>query len=62
MSQEMAHGGVINDQMNTFDGEKLVSQLAVPIIVAVGVVASSDSCSPAGDAVRDNTYFGLCSR
>ena len=40
MSQEMAHGGVINDQMNTFDGEKLVSQLAVPIIVAVGVVAS----------------------
>jgi transglutaminase-like putative cysteine protease len=40
MSQEMAHGGVINDQMNTFDNEKLVSQLAVPIIVAVGVVAS----------------------
>ena len=40
MSQEMAHGGVINDQMNTFDSEKLVSQLAVPIIVAVGVVAS----------------------
>jgi len=40
MTQEMAHGGVINDQMNTFDSEKLVSQLAVPIIVAVGVVAS----------------------
>jgi transglutaminase-like putative cysteine protease len=40
MSQEMAHGGVINDQMNPFDNEKLVSQLAVPIIVAVGVVAS----------------------
>ena len=40
MSQEMAHGGVINDHMNTFDSEKLVSQLAVPIIVAVGVVAS----------------------
>ena len=40
MSQEMAHGGVINDQMNTFDSEKLVSELAVPIIVAVGVAAS----------------------
>jgi len=40
MSQEMAQGGVINDQMNTFESEKLVSQLAVPIIVAVGVVAS----------------------
>ena len=40
MTQEMAHGGVINDQMNTFDSEKLVRQLAVPIIVAVGVVAS----------------------
>jgi transglutaminase-like putative cysteine protease len=40
MSQAMAHGGVINDQMKTFDSEKLVSQLAVPIIVAVGVAAS----------------------
>jgi len=40
MSQEMAHGGVINDRMNAFDGETLVSQLAVPIIVAVSVVAS----------------------
>jgi transglutaminase-like putative cysteine protease len=40
MSQQMAHGGVINDQMNTFDSQTLVSQLAVPIIVAVGVLAS----------------------
>ena len=40
MSQEMAHGGVINDQMNTFDSETLVGQLAVPIIVAVAAVAS----------------------
>ena len=40
MSQEMAHGGVVNDRINTFDSEKLVSQLAVPIIVAVGVTAS----------------------
>jgi hypothetical protein len=36
----MAHGGVINDRINTFDGETLLSQLAVPIIVAVGLVAS----------------------
>jgi transglutaminase-like putative cysteine protease len=40
ISQEMAHGGVINDRINTFDGETLLSQLAVPLIVAVGVVAS----------------------
>ncbi|MFZ0925372.1 MAG: transglutaminase-like domain-containing protein [Halobacteriota archaeon] len=40
MSQEMAHGGVINDQMNTFDSERVVSELAVPVIVAVGVAAS----------------------
>ena len=40
ISQEMAHGGVINDRINTFDSETLLSQLAVPLIVAVGVVAS----------------------
>jgi transglutaminase-like putative cysteine protease len=40
ISQEMAHGGVINDRINAFDSETLVSQLAVPIMVAVGVVAS----------------------
>ena len=40
ISQEMAHGGVINDRINTFDGETLLSQLAVPLIVTVGVVAS----------------------
>jgi transglutaminase-like putative cysteine protease len=40
MSQQMAHGGVINDRMNTLDSETLASQLAVPIIVAIGVIAS----------------------
>jgi hypothetical protein len=40
ISQEMAHGGVINDRINAFDSETLVSQLAVPIMVALGVVAS----------------------
>jgi hypothetical protein len=36
----MAHGGVINDRMNTFDAGKIASQLAMPILVAVGAVAT----------------------
>jgi len=40
ISQEMAHGGVINDRINTFDSETLLKQLAVPITVAVCVLAS----------------------
>jgi len=40
ISQEMAHGGVVNDQLTTFGIENIAGQLAVPAIVAVGVVAT----------------------
>ena len=39
LSQEMAHGGTLNDHMNTFNGKELLVWLAVPIIAAVAVVA-----------------------
>ncbi len=39
LSQEMAHGGTLNDHMNAFDSEELLVWLAVPITVAVAVVA-----------------------
>jgi transglutaminase-like putative cysteine protease len=39
LSQEMAHGGTLNDHMNAFDSEELLVWLAVPTTVAVAVVA-----------------------
>ena len=39
LSQEMAHGGTINDHMNAFNGEELLVGLAVPVIVAFAAVA-----------------------
>ena len=35
----MAHGGTLNDHINAFDSEELLVWLAVPITVAVAVVA-----------------------
>jgi transglutaminase-like putative cysteine protease len=39
LSQEMAHGGIVNDHMNAFNGEELKVGLAVPIIAAFAAVA-----------------------
>lgn len=41
LSQEMAHGGTVNDRMNALGGEELLVWLAVPVIAAVAVAASS---------------------
>jgi transglutaminase-like putative cysteine protease len=38
LSQEMAHGGTLNDHINTFGGEELLVWLAVPIIAVVAVL------------------------
>lgn len=39
LSQEMAHGGTVNDHINAFSGEGLLVRLAAPIIAAVAAVA-----------------------
>jgi hypothetical protein len=39
ISQEMTHGGTLNDRMNAFDGEELLVWVAVPIAAAVAVMA-----------------------
>ena len=39
ISQEMTHGGTLNDRMNAFNGEELLVWVAVPIAAAVAVVA-----------------------
>ncbi len=38
LSQEMAHGGTVNDRINAFDGDKLLVWLAVSITAASAVV------------------------
>ena len=40
MSQEMAHGGIINDRMNALGSEELL-WLALPVTAAIAAVASS---------------------
>ncbi|MGZ4881946.1 MAG: transglutaminase-like domain-containing protein [Halobacteriota archaeon] len=39
LSQEMAHGGTVNDHINAFSGEGLLGNLAAPIIVVFAAVA-----------------------
>jgi transglutaminase-like putative cysteine protease len=39
LSQEMTHGGTVNDHLNAFDGEELLVWLVVPIAAAFAVVA-----------------------
>jgi hypothetical protein len=39
ISQEMTHGGTLNDRMNAFNSEELLVLLAVPITAVVAVVA-----------------------
>jgi transglutaminase-like putative cysteine protease len=41
ISQEMAHGGVVNDRMDVMTGEGLLIWLAVPAAVSFAVVAGS---------------------
>jgi len=40
ISQQMAHGGVLNDRMSSFGGEALLNEYGVPIAVVVAVMAS----------------------
>jgi transglutaminase-like putative cysteine protease len=39
LSQEMAHGGTVNDHINAFSGEESLVRLAAPIILAFAAVA-----------------------